>query len=277
MIAVATRTAVEIVAFEPQILRASDMLTALRRGAPRSLDVRVSARYRGASPWLVFWGPGAPERQHVMRQHVAAGGHAIALDLAYWSRISKVRVSIDAAHPQAWILRRDWPATRWHGDPAPLENVWDPNGPVVVAGIGTKAMIQYGDQVDQWEAEIIAACVGRGQRVLYRAKPGKTPPSAAVFALGAERTSNAPIEEILCGASRLVTWHSNVAVDAIRMGIPVVCRDGVAAAVCPSTLDEPAMPLAIETRYRFLQNLAWFQWTPREAPACWRWLQDLLS
>ena len=43
------------------------------------------------------------------------------------------------------------------------------------------------------------------------------------------------IDQALTGCSLVVTWHSNVAVDAIRMGIPVVCRDGAAAAVCPSS------------------------------------------
>jgi hypothetical protein len=54
-------------------------------------------------------------------------------------------------------------------------------------------------------------------------------------------TTDQPIEHVLAGASLVVTWHSNVAVDAIRLGIPVICREGAAAAVCPSELgaDDP--------------------------------------
>ena len=52
----------------------------------------------------------------------------------------------------------------------------------------------------------------------------------------------------------------------------------VAAAVCPSTwTDEDPQPLPVAVRDRFLANLAWFQWAPNEAAACWAWLRELLS
>jgi hypothetical protein len=82
---------------------------------------------------------------------------------------------------------------------------------------------------------------------------------------------------VLAGSSLLVTWHSNVAVDAIRMGIPVVCREGAAAAVCPSELPETIAPMADDVRDRFLANLAWFQWRPDEAPEFWRWVPEVLA
>lgn len=226
-------------------------------------------------PWLVFWGPGDPQRAAVMRAHVANGGRAIALDLAYWKRATHFRVSIDAAHPQAWVMRQDWPATRFEDGPPPVESRWNPKGPVIVAGIGSKAHVQYGNAtIFAWERAQIAACRERWDRpVFYRRKLPTGPALAEV----PPAPYTYPIERALQGASLVITWHSNVAVDAIRMGIPVVCRDGAAAAVCPSEVSTDLQPLDDGVRRRFLCNLAWFQWASWEHRAMWAWLRELLA
>jgi hypothetical protein len=77
-----------------------------------------------------------------MRKQVERGGHVIALDLAYWSRDRKIRLSIDAAHPQQWVMRHNWPMERWEGDRAPVADTWKPDGPVVITGVGPKALAQ---------------------------------------------------------------------------------------------------------------------------------------
>lgn len=273
---VMTQTAVEVLRAQPESWRAGQHFQALLRYAPSALDVEETQTYRGDSPWLLLWGPGAPDRIDAIRRHVAAGGHAIAMDLAYWHRDRKIRVSIDDAHPQRWVMRRDWPADRWLADRVTTGRVWNPNGPILVAGVGKKAKVQYGDEVDRWEADMIA----RGRRrwplrkVLYRAKHFD-----AAIPSGVDAAPPQPIDRALVGCSLVITWHSNVAVDAIRLGVPVICHDGAAAAVCPSTfLPDDPLPLAEDLRARFLANLAWFQWCPPlEATAMWTWLQELLS
>lgn len=257
---------VELLQLQPQSHRATVALEALRRAAPAAhVQVTPTTSYRGGSDLLLLWGPGAPNRFEPMRQHVAGGGHVIALDLSYWQRDHKVRVSIDTAHPQAWVMRREWPSSRVRSDRIVVENRWNPDGPVILANIGEKALVQYGAAVATWEARLTQACRARGCVVVDRPKRG----------------SIVPIDRALKGASLLVTWHSNAAVDAIRLGIPVICQDGAAAAVCPSELpafDQP-QPLAQALRDRFLANLSWFQWgtTPAEALGCWRWLRELLA
>ncbi len=171
-------------------------------------------------------------------------------------------------------MRRDWPVTRRLDDPVLTASWWDPAGPVIVAGIGAKARIQYGVEATlAWEGAQIAEAKARwGRPVLYRRKKVTDPlPAGAVVA------PELPIESLLRETSLVITWHSNVAVDAIRLGIPVVCRDGAAAAICPSVLGADHVPLPVEVRTRFLDNLAWFQWTPSEAGACWTWLQELMA
>lgn len=274
---VASATGLEVLQFLMESRRAKQWLDALAAGATaQGFEVVRTLAYRGTTAWLLIWGPGDPTRAAVLQHHVAGGGRVIALDLAYWNRGLKVRVSIDAAHPPAWVMRRDWPRARWDANPAPVADTWRPEGPVIIAGLGPKARVQYGaSTIDAWERSMITTCRARwpGRPVLYRRKRDNVPVPMSVAV-----TSDGPIESVLRGASLVVTWHSNVAVDAIRMGIPVICRDGAAAAVCPSdfTREDP-QPLAPALRDRFLHNLAWFQWAPDEAPACWAFLQELLA
>lgn len=268
--------AAEIVRFQPENPRGTDMFRMLAAAAPNAgIDLQITPQYRGGTDWLLLWGPGAPARADVLQRHVAGGGHVLAFDLAYWQRNQKIRVSFDHAHPQAYVMRKALPVDRFINDGIALTNEWNPDGPVVIAGLGGKARVQYGAvSIDEWEADMMRACAARWSRpITYRPKKADSP-----VPTWASRVSREPaIEDALRGASLVITWHSNVAVDAIRMGIPVVCRDGAAAAVCPSSLPEKPAPLAADQRARFLSNLAWFQWRPDEASALWRFAAEMLS
>lgn len=274
---VATQTSVEMLRFQPETPRAAAHFAALMQTAERAgVQAQQTDVFCGNSDWLLLWGPGGPGRQTVMDRQRAAGGHAIVLDLAYWHREHKARVSIDAPHPQAWVMTRDWPRDRFLGDRVPVASAWNPAGPVVVAGIGRKARAQYGsDTAFEWERAMVDACRAQGRtKIYYRKKQADAPTPQGLPLMNPAQ----PIDQALAGASLVVTWHSNVAVDAIRMGIPVVCKDGAAAAVCPSTLPAEPRPLPEDLRGRFLSNLAWFQWNPAtEASAMWGWLREVLS
>jgi hypothetical protein len=274
----AATTAVEIVSFEPESIRAQHWLTALEQGAKRQgLDVYRTSKPASLAPWLLLWGPGAPARAAAMRTHVAAGGRAVAWDLAYWDRERKARVSFDAAHPQAYVMRRDLPAYRFAADRVPVADLWNPKGPIIIAGLGEKARVQYGGAaVDRWEEGMFAACRAQWptRPVIYRKKKAQSPHPGWASTV---TSGDGPIDKALAGRSLVITWHSNVAVDAIRMGIPVVCRDGAAAAVCPSELSADPQPLDAATRDRFLANLAWFQWAPNEVEAFWTFAQETLQ
>ena len=268
---------VELLRFLPESKRTAELFAALVPAAAASgLDVRDADTYRGGSDLLVLWGPGHPARFGPMLTQIGQGGHVLAWDLAYWDRFRKLRVSIDGAHPQAWVMRKNWPVSRFEADAVPRVSRWCPDGPILVAGIGEKATVQYGaDAVARWEAAQVYACLRRWNRpVLYRQKRGNgvVPPGATLRNAGT-------IDEALNGVSLVITYHSNVAVDAILSGIPAVCADGAAAAICPSAL--PAFgdpqPVAPSLSRQFLANLAWFQWAPSEAAACWSWVGALLA
>ncbi len=266
---------VELLSFANPSSRSLAVMSALQRGVPATVRLRPTTQYQGHSQVLVLWGPGGPDRFEPMAQQIAKGGHVLALDLSYWQREKKFRVSIDAPHPQQWVMRRDWPATRVTVDRIAVQDKWKPAGPVIVAGIGRKARVQYGDAVERWEAQMMATAASRwpDRRILYRKKQVDAPVPS-----GVAEASTRPIEDVLAGSSLVITWHSNVAVDAIRLGIPVICQDGAAAAVCASSFDaaDPA-PLDSAVRARFLRNLAWFQWSPNEARQFWAWVPEVLA
>jgi hypothetical protein len=273
MIAAPAMTTVELLRFHPESPSTKTLFSALHRA--RAVEVVNTDRYVGESEWLMVWGPGSPLRFEPMRQQLAKGRHVITWDAAYWSRERKMRVSIDRAHPQQWVMQREWPASRWLADPAPVGDGWDPDGYVIVAGLGQKARVQYGPEVvDAWEAGMVEQCRERFARVLYRPKRDgvQAPPGASLV------SAAQPIDRLLQGAALVVTWHSNVAVDAIRWGIPVICQDGAARAICPPALSaKQPMPVPVSVRDRFLANLAWFQWAPAEARSCWAWLREVLA
>ncbi len=263
---------------EPASARALESLSALSRAAMQAgTNVAKTSTYQGIADLLLCWGPGAPNRRDAMRAQINRGGHAVALDLGYWDRDQRTfRVTIDAPHPQHWIDK--WPAdpTRLELAPPLIADRYDPTGPVIVAGIGVKASVQYGAAtVQQWERREAERATATGRKVLYRAKPPEY-----VAPVGFRATpGGTSIEKILTGASAVITWHSNVAVDAIRLGIPVVCVDGAAAAVSRDgwPADGVLEPLAPKARDAFLARLAWFQWQVEEAAACWRFLETILA
>lgn len=265
---------VELLTFCPQSPKGLQMFDALQQALPgRGVRVtRTDTSYQGRSDVLMLWGPGAPNRWPAMSDQAARHRPTVVFDLAYWARDTKIRCSINDPHPQHWVMRKDWPATRLRADGIVCSDQWNPDGHVLLAGIGPKAKVQYGAAlVEAWEAEMIVACRARGRVVRYRRKNarGDAP-------IGVPAADTGSIEAALAGASLLVTWHSNVAVDAIRMGIPVVCRDGAAAAVCSSVLTDRPKPLASDVRTQFLQNLAWFQYSTGEAGLFWGWLNEAL-
>lgn len=275
---VAAMLAIELLRFPhlpPCSPRSEPMLCAIQQaGGAVDMGVQATTTYSGAADWLVFWGPGHPSRIAPMQAQLAKGGHVLAFDLGYWNRETKVRLSIDGAHPQQWVMRRTWPVDRLVRDRIPIADVWDPNGPILIAGVGPKAHVQYGDQVARWEGEMLAACGRFGRPIHYRPKHARYPSPPGVI-----RRDDGSIDQTLVGTSLLVTWHSNAAVDAIRMGIPVICRDGAAAAVCASALPTVGhlQPLTQDVRDRFLANLAWFQWAPDEASTMLGWVRDVLA
>lgn len=257
-----------------------NVLAAIENGV-RAAGHSVAAVQKpsGKARIVVIWGAGHPDIRAVMDGALDAGSHVIAWDLGYWQRSTHYRCSIDAVHPQATIMVREMPSERFDRLGVRLRNDWNPNGHIVLVGMGWKCARMYAEPVGRWERETAIAIRERlrGRPIHFRPRPTGNGHCSHVD--GCVTRAGGSIENVLKGASLVVCRHSNVAIDAIVAGIPVVAMDGAASAVCPTRIEDAGAPLADDVRIRFLRNLAWFNWSLSEMrqATTWRAIEGMIG
>jgi hypothetical protein len=261
-------------------IRPRQMLESLYYGAlAAGVDATLMRHYeprRGAI--LVLYGLGAADRLPWARSHHDRGGHFVALDAGYWERKTerrKYRVTVDDFHCPDLIMRGPDPGPdRLRDSGIFIQGTGNPAGHIVLVGNGPKSG-SCGAQgwADRKSREIRAMFPGRP--ITYRPKRSYIEPGVVYdnIAIGGS------IEAVLEQASLVVCRHSNVAVDACRAGVPVVCDDGAAACIYPSRLEDRDKQPSIEKRAEFLRRLAWWQWNipEMESGTFWRWLTGMLN
>lgn len=229
------------------------------------MQVRVTNRYTGGSEWMCLFGAGEVTRNAAFKKQVAAGKRAACFDLGYFGRTkipetAYVRVSVDHLHPQAWLHKTPPYPTRWDRFGINLRDDFDPNGHVVVAGMGPKSKLQF--NLYDWETKALQNAQTRfpDRRILYR-------PKRDAVKVNWEQDSTSPIEDVLRGASLAICRHSNVAVDACVAGVPVETEDGAA-----KWLYGPTRNPNEAQRLDFLRRLMWWQWRCDEMGDAWKFL-----
>jgi hypothetical protein len=255
----------EILIDPPMPRRAIRFMDAMVRHMPAGA-LPVSA-YRGGARNLMVYGPGSTRRLPVIKRHLAAGGHVAMWDLGYWDRLNSMRLSLDAMHPSAAHLSMA-PAGPGRRE-FDLREDANPEGPIVLVGLGIKSVVAYGLQPLQWEMAKAAELARRfpGREVIWRPKGGKD-----IALPGLRMEHEAPITDLLRGASLVVCRHSNVAVDACVAGVPVECEDGAAAALYRGN---PSPSRAERTE--FLRRLSFWEWARGDAEGAWEWLERITA
>lgn len=252
--------------------RGDKMLRAMIKRAP--IEVRVREHYVGDCDLLMVYGSGHPGRRPWIEQHARSGRHWIAWDLGYWKHredgTCRMRVTIDADHPQAWL--RPEPPERWDAEGIALREDANPGGPIVIVGQGKKSARAQGAVPLFWERAVLrdVRAAHPGRPIAFRPKR-LTDPRLQVRPLLQD-----DIADALRGASLVVCRHSNVAIDACIAGVPVVCFDGAAAALYGADIANPRH-VTPEQRLAFLRSVAWWQWKPEEAAEAWTYLLNRLS
>lgn len=236
--------------------------------ASAGINCKISDHYTGSSDWLMTWGMGSTQRRPWLNQHKSRGGRIIGWDLGYWDRDNYMRLTIDEDHPQQFLKAMD--GSRFNASGISLHNLATSSGPIILVGLGRKQRIALGDTTMKWESNKWKAIHAAypNKTVLYRPKR-----SEVLYPL---RSALGPIEKVLHAASLVVCRHSNVAIDACIAGIPVVCEDGIAAALYGNDLLHPVKP-SIESREFFLKQVAWWQWKPSEAQEAWKFIISILT
>lgn len=266
----------------------------------------------------LFYGFKAAGRE-LFKDYIAAGKHVVFIDLGYWARrqggrwIGYHRITVDARHPWPYVMRHNMPPDRLDKlrrmDALEDEAVLDARRRrmepqhVLVAGSQAKSAHSYKMEYMGWEQQAIDTITQNCDLpIWFRPKPKDAdayPLQGAHYTVGKkdEHTQGQACPE--CGilhinklpplierAQAVVTHHSNVALHAIAMGIPVFCDDGIVKPMASGSIDDldrirnPDVP-DLKHVQQFLQNVAYWQWSVPEMKkgAMWQWLksQGLLS
>lgn len=225
----------------------------------------------------------SPHHRELHRQYIARGVTVLILDLGYWGRDSNGEISgnhklaVDYWHPGPRQFEGDAPDERLRAAgirPSP----WRTEGHhILLAGLGRKGAELYGHPDPQWwDRQMVDKLRAITKRpIVYRPKPNSldlAPIRGTILSSGGES-----LHRVLRGAWCVVTHHSNVAVDALIAGVPVICMDGAAKVVCPDDIALVEDPPIIGDARRswFLQHLAFCQWSVGEMRigAPWRHLK----
>jgi hypothetical protein len=251
-------------------------------GARRAgIDVKAVTHYRFMKDTvLVTYGMGGADRLPYAMDQLARGGRLVVFDAGYWHRkLSDMqrcyRVSIDGLHPPTLIMRGGYRgADRWNESGLSITHGGDATGPVLLVGNAPKS-IAIGAMGWTQDMAVQIRATFPDRQIAFRPKPKKP----AEKGIDYDSLSTGNIDMEVAKASLVVCRHSNVAVDACRSGVPVVCQDGAAAAIYPRTLATAANQPDTATRREFLHRLAWWQWSPAECLAgdIWPWLTEVLS
>lgn len=236
-------------------VRARAILSAMESVVP---GLRTN-RYSGKVHWLMGWGSGYPIHAEAMEKHTASGRPAAFWDLGYSA--DHFRVSLGWHHPRPEQLdRTPTDGRRFHME---LRSDYDPEGPILVIGMGRKSK-QLLNRHD-WELKAVARLREQrpGRTIIVRPKPGN---STTVMGVQIDRSET--IEQALRGKSLVVCRHSNVGIDATIAGVPIQTEDGAAKWL-------EGKPFDVETRLEFLARVAWWQWRPDEAEQAWEFLRRM--
>lgn len=250
--------------------KAARFLQALQEAAlTAEVDAFSSYRYKPCDV-LILYGLGGHDRLPVAQKHLSLGKPFIAVDIGYWGREDKDRVfrlSINSNHPEN-VMAGDAPSgERFLSANVPMGNLYDPEGHVLLIGNSSKSRVFGTDGWTGQQCEAIRAAFP-DKKLIYRPKPKHPIERVSDY----DGLSEGPIDEALIGVSLVVCRHSNVAIDACRLGVPVVCEGGAAAAIYPTLENYTAQPSA-EIRQEFLHRLAWWQYNSAEAVQCWEFIK----
>ena len=263
------------------------MMSALYEGARKAgVSAQRTDNYSGnPERLLVTYGLGDASRFAAFQKHRAKGGRSVITDMGFWARKAGrppsclQRFAINSAHCDALVFAAPPNPDRLAKYGPVLRSLHNPDGPVIVVGQGAKGNLNSGYKSGEFELKALAIARARWphKKVHYRPKMKRTGWPALK---GADITlTQGTITDVLNGASVVMCQHSNVGVDAVVAGVPVLAEAGAVCALHGYGLDREPTVATVEDRQRFLEHLASWQWTPDEVAAgeVWPFLLEMLA
>lgn len=194
------------------------------------------------------------------------------VDLGFWSRDKFMKLALgDRWSP---LVDHDYDDSRLRMHGVKIEPNRKPGKRVLVCGMSAKAAGTWELQPEQWEQRTIKRLVVAGATVTYRPKP--TWHQARPIKGAAEFDRGTDIKQALARVDAVVSHHSNAAIDALAAGLPIYVETGIAKSLSVATIEDAVGAEApdLETRARFLRQVAFHQWTLTEI-AEGTWLNPL--
>lgn len=215
---------------------------------------------------------------NLMNRYRHAGVPVVYWDKAYTRRTKGwFRVSINSNHPTSYIMDMDCPDDRrrkFGWKPAP----WHGGTSIIVAGSSGKyhSMVSLQPAQEFAEQTIKRIREYSDRPIIYRPKHTHNeaiPIAGALFSVGGEFTP------LLADAHAVVVQGSNAGFEAMLNGVPsIVLGTAVVKPISSTKLSEIERPrYATEAeRIKFLNNLAYHQWTPSELQdgKAWEWIKQ---
>lgn len=214
----------------------------------------------------VFWGHNRPE---LIQQVKAAGGHYLVMERGYvGNRYEHTSLGFDGLNGRATFPGRDGaPPDRWQAlrRLVTLRVGERRSATVLIAGQVAGDASLRGLSLRDWYEQQVAEARALGLRPLFRPHPESRhwdgPDGCDV--------SFRPLEADLADALAVVTFNSNLGVDAALAGCAVIATDegSMARAIAGAQLDAATARVEATARPAFQQwcyGLAYCQWTYEE-------------
>ena len=216
----------------------------------------------------------------IFSAYKAAGARFVYWDLGYWNRRPKNaardghhRLAVDDWDTASSMLR-GCPGDRLEALGVPFVERREKLGDeILVAGMSEKAAGTHGFKAGEWErrmAGVLRRMAGPDVPIVVRPKPSK------------RQKVETTIEQALERARLLVTHHSNAAIDALALDVPIYCVKGAGALLSPPALSfvDPARPpsTSAEERLALLRDVAYAQWSVPEmqSGAAWEHVKRII-
>jgi len=239
---------------------------AKRAGVPAVLT--TSSQWRGNTDFdaVIFYG--FAEGLRSIFEAYKKKKRAVYIDLGYWGRRKRTRwdgyhkMAVNNRHATAYFQNERHKPDRYAAFRLPV-HPWRKSGNhIIVAGMSAKAAAAEGLRAEEWEKATIHRLRQLTDRpIIYRPKPNW--PGARIIP-GCQMQRDIPLDRALTNCHCVVTHHSNVGIDALVRGVPVISDFGLASVMGSRNLEDIENPLVPDGREQFLCDVAYTQYSVNE-------------
>lgn len=212
--------------------------------------------------FFVFWGH---KRDALIRELRQRGIPYLVVERAYLgNRFEWFSLGWNGLNGDASFCNANSPSDRWDKHWQDVMQPWQPNPDGYILTIGqvmgdaSLGMLDVG----QWYRATQKRYAKAGKVVMHREHPDMVAGKKSDPIRPEATLITGPLIDALKGASQVVTYSSNVGVDAVMLGIPTIScsKTSMAWSVTDRLYEKPSMP----DRTQWAHNLAYCQWLPHE-------------